>query len=195
MGKKRPRKTAEEVAADLLARKRQRFEAVNLPPEVAELITGADIEVTRSGEKRGDQTVKEDSARRLDAFAALKDGMDKGCFDAARRLERDLLVRRGEGDRGQRVERVDCDAGLDLTDLIVAAGQSCDYIKSRLSPRDWWLLHELIQPSLERPDWRAHVAYVTGEANWNAQGALVRAVCLNLRDAYEELDVAPRRAA
>jgi hypothetical protein len=197
MAKPRKRiKTASEIAAELMARKRQGLEAVNLPPELAELLNGSDVEVTRAGEKRADQVVKDDSARRLDAFSALKDRMDKGAYDAARRLEHDMLVRRGLGDRGQRVERVDCDAGRDLMDLMLIAGRSVDQIARRLSPRDWWLLCDLICPTTEREGgWRAHVAYITGETNWNVQGALVRAVCVNLRDAYEELDVAPRKVA
>lgn len=192
---KKPRKTAQQIAADLMARKRQDFGSVNLQPDAADLERNADIEVTRAGQKRADQKVQEDSARRLDAFSSLKDGMDKGAYDAARRLERDLLMRRGEGDKGARTERVDCDAGRDLTDLIVAAGQACDYIKGRISRRDWWLLVELIEPPVDRGVWRQHVFYVTGEATPHGQAAAVRAACTNLRDAYEELDQAPQRRA
>lgn len=191
----RRKETPSQIAAKLAERKRQDFGAVNLSPEASALIRNADIEVTRAGENRADQKVQEDSARRLDAFAALKDGMVAGAYDAARRLQADLLTRRGEGDKGARTERVDCEGGRDLADLIVAAGQSCDYIKSRLSRRDWFLLSELIQPPVDRGDWRAHVFHITGESHPNSQGAAVRAACANLRDAYEELDVAPRKAA
>lgn len=194
MAKRRP-SSPEEAHRKMLQARKKAFEAASLPTHMAELDKNANIEATRAGDKREGQTVKEDSARRLDAFASLKDGMDKGAYDAARRLERDLLVRRGEGDRGHRTERVDCEEGGDLSDLIVSAGEDCDYVKSRLSRRDWWLLHDLIAPNVERESWRAHVFYITGEANLNAQGAAVRAACTNLRDAYEELDMAPRRAA
>lgn len=199
MAKKSPRKeTPSQIAAKLLERKRQDFAAVNLPTDAAELIRNAAIEVNRAGAQRGAQKVNEDSARRLDAFSALKDGMDKGAYDAARRLERDILARRGEGDRGARSERVDCDAGRDIADLIVRAGQDCDYVKSRLSRRDWWLLVELIQPPVDRGHWRQHVFYITGEANPHAQAGCVRSASVNLRDVYEELDQRPtpqRRAA
>lgn len=185
----------EEIQRKAAERRRKDFEAVGLSPEMADLVRNAGIEPTRAGDQREGQTVKEDTARRLDVFSALREGMAKGAYDAARRLERDMLVRRGLGDRGQRTERVDFESTLDLTDLIIIAAQGCDYVKARLSLRDWWLLNELIQPSYDRGDWRAHVLYVTGETNWNAQGAAVRAVCVNLRDAYEELDVGARKAA
>lgn len=189
-------KSPEQILAEAAERRRQAFAAVGLSAEMADLVTNSDIDVTRKAEQReGGKTVEDNSARRLDAFEALRSGMDKGAYDAARRLEADLLTRRGEGDKGQRLERVDCEGGRDLTDHIVAAGQACDYVKTRLSRRDWWLFNELIQPPVDRGTWRAHVFYVTGEENWNAQGAAVRAACTNLRDAYEELDMAPRKAA
>lgn len=195
MAKKTKPSSPEEIARKAAERRRKDFEAVGLSSEMADLVRNAGIEPTRAGDQREGQTVKEDTARRLDVFSALRDGMAKGAYDAARRLERDMLVRRGLGDKGQRTERVDCESSLDLTDLIILAAQSCDYVKARLSSRDWWLLNELIHPSYDRGDWRAQVLYVTGETSWNAQGAAVRAVCVNLRDAFEELDVGQRKAA
>jgi hypothetical protein len=221
MARKRPydpskaARAAAKAAQAELDRKRQDFGAVNLQPDAASLLSQQSIQITRTGAKRDGQVVQENSVRRLDAFAALKESMEKGAFDAARRLERDMRMRRGDGDKGQRVERVDCDGKRDLTDLIITAGQNCDSVKSRLSPRDWWLLVEMIDPAVSRDGWckiwkdeqdveqragpfygwRAHVAYITGEINPNAQGAAVRAACVNLRDTYEALDVAPRKAA
>lgn len=186
MAKRRPR-SPDQILAEAAERRRQSFAAVGLSPEMADLVTHSDIDITRKAEKReGGKTVEDNSARRMDAFGALKDGMQVGCYDAARRLERDILTRRGEGDKGQRLARVDCEGGRDLADLIVAAGEACDAIQARLSPRDWWLLNDLIAPAVERSGgWRGRVAYITGETNWNAQGAAVRSACVNLRDAYE----------
>jgi hypothetical protein len=191
-------KTPEQIEADRLAKLAKDFDAVNLPADGVSLPNQGDIEVTRAGQKREGQKVKEDSARRLDAFAALRDSMRNdpfvGCYDAARKFERDLLVRRREGDRQPIAERVDGGNGNpDLWFLaVVDAGRDVDFIKARLSRRDFWLLVELITPTKERPTWRAGVAYVTGEENPNAQGAAVRAACMNLRDAYAELDVAKK---
>lgn len=191
---KRRRTTAEQEAQRLIARARD-LHAVGMQPEGAVLPHQADIEVTRAGRKREGQKVTDDSARRLDAFGALKSGMEAGCYDAAQRLELDIRTRRGEAERGRVLERVDGDSGRDLMDRIVQAGQTIDWLKTRLSRRDFWLLHELIAPSREYAAWRNVVYYVTGEDQSNAQGAAVRAATINLRDAYAELDMVGRKAA
>lgn len=199
MGKRT--KTPEQLDADRVVQRAQDLAAVGMQGEAAELANQADVEITRAGQKREGQKVSADSARRLDAFAALKESMRRepyvGCFDAARRFERDLMLRRREGDAARSAERVDCD-GQDAPlwfIRVVEAGIRIDAIKAALPRRDWWLLVELITPSQERPTWRSSVAYVTGEENYNAQGAAVRAACVNLRDAYETLDVGSKKAA
>lgn len=174
--------------------------AVNLPEGAAHLATQADIDITRAGARRGTQVAKEDSARRLDAFDALRDSMKAaefaGCYDAARRLERDYLIRYGQHDHGRPVDRVDCEqAAFNRNDLMIMAGQRIDAVMERLSYRDGRLMRELIVPPRPWTTWRMAVAFVTGEANHNAQGAAVRSACVNLRDAYQRLDVASRRAA
>lgn len=190
--KPKPRKSAEERDAERLLARARDLDAVNVPPEAAALPSGADIEVTRSGQKREGQKAAGDSARRLDAFSALKDGMAVGAYDAARRLEADILARLGIYDRSGAVQRVDKSAGL-TTDAMRAAGIMVDRVLGRLSARDGNLLHELIAPPFCRGSWRDHVRYITGEINAVAQGAVVRAVCVNLRDAYAEIE--QRRAA
>jgi hypothetical protein len=86
----RIRKTAEQQAAEILVKRGLDLEAVNLPKEGSALDTQDNIEVTRKGEKREGRVVEENSARRLDAFEALKAGMVAGAYDAARRLETDI---------------------------------------------------------------------------------------------------------
>lgn len=193
------KETPQQIAAKLLARKRQDFEAVGLSPEAADLQQNEAVQITREGGKRDGRTVDKDSARRIDGIEAVRGllkGRDAGgCYDALRRLERDMIWRRGEGDRGRILERVDGDSERDRTDKIVQAGLSCDYIASRLSRRDWWLLNELIVPSREHEAWRGAVFYVTGEQNEMAQGACVRSACVNLRDAYDDLERARARRA
>lgn len=193
MAKRSKPSSPAEASRKLAERRRQSLEAVSLSPEIADLISGADIEITRAGEKREGQTVKEDSARRLDAFAALKEGMQTGCFDAARKYEHQIAVRRGENDRGPASERVDQTAGF-TTDAMIDAAKWIEEINARLPPRDWWLLMELISPSVERP-WRDTVAYITGETHTHAQGAAVRAMTVNLRDAIEANEKARTDAA
>lgn len=195
MAKKPARKTPAQIAAELAARQRQRFEAVNLPPEIADLISGADIEITRAGEDRDKQRVQEDSARRLDAFAALKEGMQKGCFDACRQYEHKILVRRGENDRGPSSERLCRTSGF-TTDAMIDAATWLEAVNAILAPRDYWLLIELITPS--RPTWREVVTYITGETHVHGQASAVRAMSVNLRDAieaHEKARLEARRAA
>lgn len=181
------------MAAKLAAR-RQDMEAVGLPPEAANLHTQDNIEITRKAEKRDGKVVEENSARRLDAFEALKPTMAPGCYDAARRLERDMLIRRGEADRGKATGRVDHALDLDHARALtmIEAGDRVDEVLARLGDRDLWLLTELITGHLDRPQWRQTVAHITGEQQANAQGAAVRAATVNLRDAYVAIE---RKAA
>lgn len=191
MARRNRPKTPEQIQAERLIRRARELEAVNVQPEAAALQTSEDIEVTRKGQKRGDQKADHDGARRLDAFAALKDGMAPGAYDAVRRFEADICTRRGESDKGPSGERVDRTAGL-VTDAMLMAAQRIDAVTARLPPRDWWLLMELISPRKDWGGWRNTVSYITGETHQHAQGAAVRAACVNLRDAYEAME---RRAA
>jgi hypothetical protein len=196
MAKPKP-SSPEDIARKAAERRRAAFEAVNLPADIAELIQNAEIEVTRAGEERDRQKVKEDSARRLDAFSALKAGMQAGCYTAARRYEEQILIRRGEGDVGPSRERVDCTAGL-TSDRMILAAEWIEGVNAKLPPRDWWLLMELISPTIERTSWRETVVYITGETHDHAQGSAVRSMAVNLRDAiaaHEKSQAEARRAA
>lgn len=204
-------KTEAQKAAEALTARRMDLEAVNLPSDAATLPLQSQIEVTRAGQGRGSQTVKTDTARRLDAFEALKAGMADGAYDAARRFELDLLIRHGIADGGRSMERVDCTGGH-ATDAIIIAAGNVETIQDRIPPRDYFLLCELIvppinrdgiQPRFARPDgsvergaplfgWRASVYYVTGESHTHGQAAAVRAAAVNLRDAYAAIE---RKAA
>ena len=181
--------------------RRQAFEAIGLDGAAADLAQNQDVEIIRSGEVRDDagHTVDANVARRLDAFEALKESMRNepfvGCYDAARRLERDTRTALNEHDRGRPMERVDNANAAGRLDRMVEASRDLVFIRARLNPREWWLFAELINPTRDYPTWRHIVARLTGEENANAQGAAVRAACMNLRDAYDELDVVRQRAA
>lgn len=189
MPTKRKPKSPEQIAAARLAKRIADFEAVNLHADAATLLAHQDIHVLRAGDEQGHQRVKHDLARRLDAFDALRKGMAPGAYDAARRLERDMIIRRGEHDHGRPVERVQGDAvsAFNRNDQIIAAGQRVDAVLKLLSERDGWLLTELAYPTLPYREWRAIVAYITGETHDHAQGAAVRSACVNLRDAYHKV--------
>lgn len=181
--------TASKRAAAVLAERMKDFAAVNVPTDAAVLPNQRDIEVTRHGQKRDDDDKRagHDRARRTDAFDALKKGLARGCYDAVRKFETDLLTRLGQSERLAGTGRVDCTAGH-TTDLMLTAGIAVDQVRDRISPRDFWLLCELIAPAIDRGTWREHTAYVTGEDHTEAQAAAVRAAAVNLRDAYTAIE-------
>lgn len=176
-------KSPADIAAERLARRARDFAAVNLPPEAAALAAHNDVEVVHA------ERDKVDGARRVDAFHALRDGMQPGAYDAARRLEEDMHKRLGHSGEGASMERVD--SGYNTPAHIIAmifAGKVVDLIKARLPDRDVWLLSELIMPTMDRAGWRGVVAYITGEENPPVQGYIVRAACALLCEAYKEVD-------
>lgn len=183
MSRKKKPKSPAEIVAGRLSRRGRDFEAVGLSASAAALPSNDTVEVRREGRRHAE------GARRLDAFEALRDSLSPGAYDAARRLERDLAIRAGEHDRGRSMLRVDCDAGRDRTDEMLAAGQRARMALDRLGRRDGLLLVELIRPGptvqLTCPTWRAVVAHVTGETNDRGQAAIVRNVCANLAEAYQ----------
>jgi len=173
-------KSPAQILAERLARRASDFEALGLQPEAAALATSEAVEVRRTGR------ANVAGARRLDAFESLREGMAPGGYDAARRLEADLRLRRGEADHGRSLVRVDGGGdGPMLLDRQLAAGRRVDAALARVGARDAWLLCELIYPSVERVGWRQTVAHVTGERRSHAQAAAVRAACANLAAAYE----------
>lgn len=183
-------KSPDDIHAERIAARSRSFEAVGIHPDAAALANFDDVDANHAERER------EDGARRKDAFLALRDGMAVGAYDAARRLEEDIALRFGEADRGHAGERVDCGAGsYGTTDAQIDAGLRVDAVLSRIGQRDEWLLTELIRPTVRRPNWRSTVAYVTGETNPVAQGAVVRFACVNLADAYSTLERKGRLAA
>jgi hypothetical protein len=189
MAKRRHAKPSDPEAARL-ARRAKDLALVGMQPEAAALPQHDMVEMTRMAEDTGaGKKAGHHVARRMDAFDALKDGMQPGAYDAARRLEREILESRLEGDKGRRMERVDCAKADEKEFKFVLAADNVKGVSQRLSPRDFWLLRELIIPSKEYAGgWRGVVAYVTGEDNKDAQGAVVRSACVNLRDVYEALE-------
>lgn len=184
MPPRRKPKSPEQIAAARLAQRVAALQAVNIHEDAAALETFNAVEVVRAGDARGGQKVQHDVARRLDAFEALRKGMAPGAYDAARRLERDMTIRRGEHDHGRPIERVQ-ETRRNRNDTMIAAGQRVDDVLEHLSDRDGWLLTELIYTTLPFKEWRSIVAYITGETTDHGQAAAVRSACVNLRDAYD----------
>lgn len=182
MSRRNKPKTPEQIAADKLAKRQRDFEAANLPDSAAELTTSDDVEVTRESQKHVL------TARRADVFDLLKPGMAPGAYDAARRLEKDMRIRAGETERGNPMPRVDAlPADVARALRMAAAGERVDRILAGLPIRDALILRCLIEPARDAT-WRAAVERLTGEDHPHAQGAVVRGVCLNLRDAYASME-------
>lgn len=175
-----------------ISQRRTDFDAVGLQPEAATLASHSDVQTTRAGDERAGKRVADNTARRIDAFEALRAGMQPGVYDAARRLERDIKIRNHENDRGHAGGRVDCERGKDFTDAAIEAGIRIRNVMRLIGARDQFLLSELIDPGpvsrLARPHWRQSVFYVTGETHDHAQGAAVRAACSNLAEAYSSIE-------
>jgi hypothetical protein len=180
---KRAKPKDPQVAA--AERRAKAFEAVNIHAGASTL--AAHLDVIAEAQERE----HESRARRLDAFEALREGMVTGAYDAARRLERDMTIARGEHDQGRHLERVDNEQSGDRTDAMVDASIRVDLALGGIGARDAWLLSELISPSvqtrLSATNWRGIVAYVTGEENPHAQAAAVRSACANLAMAYDRM--------
>lgn len=173
------RKSKTTAAAKAALERAQGFEAVGLQPASAFLAANADVAVQRNTQS----TVQ--SARREDAFDALKAKMQAGAYDAARRLEKDLRTRRGEDDRGRKLFVVDASKAKDAMDRRLEAGDRVDAVLLGVGERDAWLLVELVYPVGPRDTWRDTVTFVTGETNEAAQGAAVRSACANLARSYD----------
>ena len=179
--------TPQEIAERKLAKRRQDFEAVGLQPDAAVLATAGDIEVSRKTQQT------EQAARRSDVFLALCRGMATGAYDAARRLERDILMAAGLSDRGLRLVSVDeTTEGRSRMDRMLAARDRLDSLRDIMPEHEFWLMCELIDP--KRPNggqprsWRDVVGYVTGEELPDAKPALVRNACQSTAWAYRLLD-------
>ena len=190
----KPMTAAQRRAAD--------FERVGLQADAARLAANGDVQVERA--ERADTAAGKrgnvERARRLDAFEALREGMAVGAYDAARRLETDVLKRRGEHDGGRALERVDGgESATCATDVMLAAGRRVNQVMRMVGERDAWLLTELISPTTQATmaaaGWRGVVQYVTGETHSHAQGAVVRSACENLAYAYRRLETTPRARA
>lgn len=179
--KRKPPKSPDQIAAEKLEQRRKDFEAVNLP-DIAALQTADNVEVTRESQKHVL------TARRADVFDLLKAGMAPGAYDAARRLEGDMRIRAGETERGNPMPKVDAlPADIARALRMAAAGERVDRILKALPIRDGLILRCLIEPTRDAT-WHASIERLTGETHVHAHAAVVRGVCLNLRDAYASME-------
>jgi hypothetical protein len=182
---RKPRQKPKDPQVASAERRAKAFADVGLQRESSVLTANSDLHAERQDRNH------EARARRMDAFEALKEGMTPGAYDAARKLEADIITANGEHDRGRNFNRVDCESTRDRTDAMVDASFRVDLALGSIGQRDGWLLTELISPSVQTRlscnSWRMIVAYITGEENPHAQAAVVRGACANLAAAYGKM--------
>lgn len=188
--------TPDQIAERKRLRRQADFEALGMSADVATLVANHDIEVRPEADNdKGSERRR--VAARMDAFSALQNGMPEASYSAARRLQNDITIRKGEQDRGRNLDRVDCDGPTDRTDAMIAAAKRIEAVFARIGDHTQWLLTELASPSdvmrLNHTTWRTIVQYITGEEDAMSQGAAVRHACRELALAYAELDRLPRR--
>lgn len=179
-----------EILAKAAALRVLAFASVDLQLEAANLNNQEGVDITRKGDKNRDgKRAKDNQIMRLDAFHQLRDSLCDGGYDAVRKFETQLTIRRGEHDRGRNLDRVDCETGGDRTDAMLAAGKHVDAIIVKMGPRAAWLICELLDPSaatrLKATTWRKIVYHVTGAENPVAQTERVRAAVEELTHAYQ----------
>lgn len=148
------------------------------------------------------------SARRSDGFDLLYagKGLSQQQHLAARRLFRDYCTRGGVRDAvrpGLDAGKVDNAGRWDLSDRIsqaqLDAGQRIQFVLRGVGPVNARILNGQIAPVVDEGRevlvWRAALQAATGEANKDAQGALLRQACESARLMYDLWDVMHRRAA
>lgn len=202
MGKRKSKPASPEQIALRRAKEREAERVADrklewgINTEVLERPMNDDIDTTTDNARAVTLT-----ARRMDAFGALQDSMSMTEYLAARRLQTDLTLRNGEGDKGRDLNKVDNPGGMNRTDSMIAAAERIEAVFAMMGGHDQWLLTELAAPSpttrLRFQRWREVVAYITGEDNDRAQAGAVRGACRNLSSAYGRIDngLAPSAAS
>jgi hypothetical protein len=209
----------EQIALKAATERAVAREAARLPenwgPDVGHLSTQLDVSIVKAGRKV-------QTARREDVFDRLLRAPDKAedtdryaaMLDAVRRLEGDMIERRGDGGNGGSVEFIDGRGSRELvTQRMLDAAKRVEAVMAVCGFRSAALLRELIEPkqvvveslvsknsdgdearqAVSGPErWRQVVVVMAGERHSNSQGAVVRAACDNLMLAYREIDQRPR---
>ena len=140
-------------------------------------------------EARADAAGRVCRARRIDPFERLLAGAADS-LAALRRLQSDLLLAQAKsGGVARYAERIDC--GRPVEDpLVDARRRAFERTRQALTlagPASARLLTALCEAP-ELATWRAVVERLSGERLADAQGAVVRAACANLAEAYARMD-------
>jgi hypothetical protein len=146
-------------------------------------------------ETRADAAGRTVRACRLDVFDLLftRGRLSQGALDAVRRLQADLASLHaqagGVAAYAERIDRGRSDCSLDERRL--RAGRRIATVLARTGQASARLLAALCEAGAalgQGGDWRDLVQRETGERLADAQGAVLRAACENLAEAYAILD-------
>lgn len=179
---KRRRKTKAEVLAGLQDFARKRAEA---NADYRRLIsTGCEAQLIEQG-----TAVK---ARRIDVFQLLieRRALDQDAFDAVRAYEEDLAMAQGYLTPERQIDHIrgstEGAPGQNITQYAIDASKRLQWVRDRMSRRDYRLLEALLNDhSAILSRWRHTVQEITGENRDECQAAAVRAMAENLRDVRE----------
>ncbi|HEY1561894.1 MAG TPA: hypothetical protein VGF71_13580 [Caulobacteraceae bacterium] len=133
-------------------------------------------------------------AQRRDVFERLLGGQQgNAALAAVRRLQADLAARHaGCGGVARYAARIDAGPAEDpFAERRLRAGGRARRVLSLTGTASARLLLALMEPDAalgKRPDWRAVVERETGERLADAQAGALRAACVNLAEAYADLD-------
>ena len=144
-------------------------------------------------ESRADISSRRLRARRTDVFDRLLNGHAPGPLESVRRLQRDMAaVHALAGGVARYAERIDAGSDGDpAPDIRHRAAERIRSVLAITGSASARLLVALCEADvgLGRPaEWRAVVERESGERLADAQGAVLRAACVNLAGAYAEID-------
>jgi hypothetical protein len=160
-----------------------------LDREIFRLPANAEVEM------RTDPAGRPVRARRLDVFDLLftRGRLSQGALDAVRRLQADMASLHAQaGGVAAYAEHIDRSrSGCGLDERRLRAGRRAAKVRALTGSASARLLTLLCEAGAalgQGGDWRDLVRRETGERLADAQGAVLRAACENLAEAYAILD-------
>lgn len=186
MSRRKPKKTAQQIAADLEARKARKIEVTRLRAQ-------PDLHVNATS------NYEIVSIQRLDVFELLlqRKAITREQREAVRRLEHEQAVALGEERQGGGMEYIDrsstpggpTQAMLDAAALVREVLTGCGAVNARL------LTALTAHQAAIFTRWRETVEKVTGETRPECQTAAIRSACANLAEAWVAFDYRKRERA
>ena len=179
-----------------IARRRAAERLADRDPATWGVNQGAlDLAANAAVEARPSPAGRTPRLRRLDVFdrLAARGGLSQGAHGAVRRLQDDIAALHrtlaGGGDFSPRIDR--SPDPQSFTDARRRAGERIEAALALAGPASARLLLALCEDDVvlgRAADWRRVVAAHTAERLPDAQGAVLRAACENLAEAYAAMD-------